>query len=46
MGSKTAYQLSFGLWKRFQRDDEINSNLVAYLDDPVHLLAMSEYLQP
>ena len=40
MGSKTAYQLSFGLWKGFQRDDGINSNLVMYLVGLVRLSAL------
>jgi len=30
---------------KFTRDDKINNNLVIYLDDLVHLLALSEHLQ-
>jgi hypothetical protein len=45
MGLRTVYLQLLGLWERVSGDVEINSNLVMYLDDPVHLLALSEYLQ-
>jgi len=46
MGSKNSLSAFIRALEKVLGDDEINNNLVTYLDGPAHLLATSEYLQP
>ena len=46
MGLRTVYPHSLGLWKKVLGDDEVNNNLVMYLDDLiVHSSTFSDHLQ-